>query len=296
MSGVRNMLCCVVTGCLVAAGCTSVPTDRPRQLVDLPLASAYADAAFTLGNVSWRELWCADGDCQAAAEDRFEDQAKRVAERLQDGARTLYPDLGRRLPNVAAGRFEVFVVAADDAGSASTADGRIALNSALANGEPDDPWTAFVIAREMGHVIARHPEQKSLLSMATSAILNLVVPGSGLLKSAISAIGSVLAAHGKHQSQAGEADAIALRLLAASGFPLRDVARSLQGARPLPDDNRWTRSFAQSSAHLLAEARQAEAPVERSAERPPQEATEAPRLAARGPLPEALPDSAPLPR
>lgn len=295
---VRVMMYCVVACCVGAAGCTSMPTDdTPQQLVDLPLASAYADAAFTLSNLAWHGLRCADGDCPRAPadEERFAAQVKDVAGRLQDGARTLYPDLGRRIPNVAAGRFEVFVLADDDAGSASTADGRIALHSALADGAPEDAWLAFVIAREMGHVIARHPEEKSLLSIAASAILNFVVPGSGLLKSAVSAVGSLLAAHGKHDSQSREADAIAHRLLVASGFPLRNVARSLQNARPLPDDSRWARSFAQSSAALLAETRSAEA-VEPSADRPLRGANEAPRLAARGDLLEAVAPEADAPR
>jgi Zn-dependent protease with chaperone function len=58
-------------------------------------------------------------------------------------------------------------VTGDEAGSASSANGRIALNAALGKLAPYDEWLAFVIARKMGHVIARHHEENSAASMAT---------------------------------------------------------------------------------------------------------------------------------
>lgn len=274
----------IATCSLLAAGCVSVPGDSRQQLVNLPLASTYADASFTLSNVSLSNLLCSGGESECpGAGDAFSEQVRRVAGRLQEGARRLYPDLAQRIPNVASGQFEVFVTAAEDVGSASTADGRIALNGGLARQSPDDAWLAFVIAREMGHVIARHPEERSLLSMATSVVLNIAIPGSGLLKSALSTVGSALAARSKEASQAREADAIALRLLRESGYPLRDVAHSLESARPLNDNNAWSRHFTNATGSLHAAA-QAEA----RAARPAREATERTRLAARSLDPELL--------
>lgn len=233
-----------------------MPGDSRQQLVNLPIASTYADASFSLGTVSLSNLLCNGGESECPnADDSFADQVRRVASRLQDGVRRLYPDLGQRTPNVAGGQFEVFVVAGNEAGSASTADGRIALNAGLARQSPDDAWLAFVIAREMGHVIARHPEERSLISMATSVVLNIAIPGSGLLKSALSTVGSALAARSNEASQAREADLIAVRLLRQSGYPLHEVAHSLERTPPT-DNNAWSRHFtnAAGSVHAAAQA------------------------------------------
>lgn len=255
----------VVAGCLAAAGCAVNPPATPKQLIDMPIASAYADATFTINTLSWRNLLCTgEGDeCSAAPPEgeRFTGQVKRVAGRLQEGAWRLYPDLAQQIPNVADGRFDIQVVDAEGAGSTATANGRIALNSGLAYQTRDDAWIAFVIAREMGHVIARHPEEKSVFSLLASLALNIAIPGSGLIKTAISTAGSALAAGSKQTVQAREADAIALRLLKASGYPLRDVARSLQTAQPFADDSTWIQRFRKSSVALVAEARAGEPPL-----------------------------------
>ena len=58
--------------------------------------------------------------------------------------------------------------------------------------------------------------------------------------------------------QALEADAIALGLLRAAGFRLRDVALSLPMSPALLDDGRWSKSFRESSGQLLAELRRTE--------------------------------------
>lgn len=246
----------VLACCLGLAGCAVDPPATPRRLVDMPIASAYADATFTLNTFTWRDIRCAgqaDGCAADAAGERFAAQVARVADRLQEGSRKLYPDLAQRIPNVADGRFDVYVIPADDPGSASTADGRIALHAGLARDNPDDAWLAFVVAREMGHVLARHPEENSALGLLAALILNVAIPGSGLLKSVVTTTGSALAARSKRTIQGREADSIALNLLKASGYPLRDVARSLQKT-PLAGDSSWGRRFAKSSTKLLAEA------------------------------------------
>ncbi|MCG2578687.1 M48 family metalloprotease [Dechloromonas sp. XY25] len=254
-----------MAGCLGAAGCAVDPPATPKQLIDMPIASAYADATFTLNTMSWRNLVCTgDADeCTTGPVDgeRFTGQVRRVGSRLQEGAQRLYPDLEQRIPNVAAGRFDIQVVDADGPGSSATANGRIALNSGLAAEAPDDAWVAFVIAREMGHVIARHPEERSVFSLLASLVINIAIPGSGLIKTAISTAGSALAAGSKQTVQGREADTIARRLLTASGYPLRDVARSLQNTRPLADDGSWAKRFRKSAADLMAEARTDESPL-----------------------------------
>lgn len=236
------------------------------RMLDIPLSSIHADIGFTISARSRLDPGCKEaGNCLVQAEPdaamRFAMQVERVAAVLQGGAREAYPDLAQRVPGLLDNRFDVYVVAGDEPGSASSANGRIALNSALGKLAPYDEWLAFVIAREMGHVIARHHEENSAASIATSLILNLLLPGSSLLKSAISAGGAGIAASSKREVQAPEADAIALELLAASGYQLDEIALALRiGAVP-GGEATWSQSFRTSSNNLLAEARRAAAEI-----------------------------------
>jgi Zn-dependent protease with chaperone function len=192
---------------------------------------------------------------------RFGQQVQRIAGPLQKGAQDLYPDLAQRVPRLAGSRFDVYIAEGNDPGSASSANGRIALNAALGARQPYDDWMAFVIAREMGHVIARHHEENSAAGIATSVIMNILIPGSSVLKSLISAGGSGIAAKSKRDVQAQEADAIALGLLEAAGFRLRDIYLALLIAPVLPDEGTWSKSLKVSSDNLLAAVRRSELAV-----------------------------------
>lgn len=235
-------------------------------MVGIPLASIHSDIGFTMSGSYRQDPACSDaGICLAPADadaaTRFARQVERVAAALQSGAQDLYPDLAQRVPGLVQNSFDVYVVAGDEPGSASSANGRIALNAALGALKPYDEWLAFVIAREMGHVIARHHEENSAASIATSVILNILLPGSSLLKSAISTGGAGIAASSKREVQAPEADSIALELLAASGFHLGDVAPALRIGSAPAGDSTWAQSFRISSGSLRAEARRAASAV-----------------------------------
>lgn len=228
-------------------------------MIDIPLASIHSDIGFTISGSYRQEPDCSEaGNCPAQTDPdsamHFARQVDRVAAALQNGARDLYPDLAQRVPGLLGNRFDVYVIAGDEPGSASSANGRIALNAALGKPAPYDEWLAFVIAREMGHVIARHHEENSAASIAASVILNILLPGSSLLKSAISAGGAGIAASSKREVQAPEADAIAFELLAASGFRLDDVALALRTGSAPAGDALWAQSFRTSSGNLRAEA------------------------------------------
>lgn len=260
MTWATGWLLAGAAACTVLAGCATAPTGGRTQLVGLPLASIHSDLSFSMGSSHRMQDGCAEtANCLASAEPedatRFVLQVERVAAALQDGARSLYPDLAQRVPALPRNGFDVYVAAGDEPGSASSANGRIALNAALGSLGLYDEWLAFVIAREMGHVIARHHEENSAASMATSVIMNILLPGSGLLKSAISAGAASIAAASKREVQAPEADAIALELLAAAGFQLDDVALALRAGPALEGEGTWSERFRISSNNLRAEAR-----------------------------------------
>jgi Zn-dependent protease with chaperone function len=259
MSLAKASLILVFAACLGLAGCAATPTEGRARIADMPLAATHADIAFTLTTGSRQSSICEGStNCQTklgrATAKSFTWQVQRITAALQDGAQYLYPDLAKRVPGLNGSRFDVYVTEGDEPRSASSANGRIALNAALGAGQPYDDWLAFIIAREMGHVIARHHEENSATSMAASVIINLIVPGSALLKSAISAGGAGVVARSKQDEQALEADLIALSLLKAAGFRLRDVSLSLLIMPALPDGDPWSNSFRKSADVLLARA------------------------------------------
>jgi hypothetical protein len=241
--------------CLGLSACATAPSGSRVQMVGVPLAALHSDIGFTvMGNPKHEPACLAPGSCAIAADadeaKRFAMQAERVTDLLQQGARILFPDLAQRVPGLPAKGFDVYVVAGDEPGTDSSANGRIALNAHLGTLHPYDDWLAFVIAREMGHVIARHHEENSAASIITTMLLNVIIPGSSLVKSAISAGGSGLAAISRRDVQRPEADAIALALLQAAGFRQRDLSLALRIGPRLHDDGTWSTAFRVSSENL----------------------------------------------
>ncbi|MFH1871336.1 MAG: M48 family metalloprotease [Pseudomonadota bacterium] len=253
----------VVAALLGMSGCATAPNQARTRMLDTPLASTHADISFSMSTGARQYAACeGDSGCPTAADQeavrRFALQVERVAGALQAGAQRLLPDLAQRAPGLAGGKFDVYVVEGDQPGSASSANGRIALTAALGARMPYDDWVAFVVAREMGHVIARHHEENSASGIVTSVLMNILIPGSSLLKSLLSAGGAEIAARSKQEVQALEADLIAQDLLQEAGFRMRDIYLTLL-LDPVPlDDGPWSTSFRTSSRNLIAEVRRSE--------------------------------------
>lgn len=251
---------------LCMAGCTTAPFGDRARIIDVPLASVQSDLEFSITSGSRADLSCADNSpCSSALEQEdvplFVLDVGLLASVLQKSALQRYPDLAWCQPRVNGSCFDVYVVEGDEPGSSSSANGRIALTLGLGRWRGHDGVLAFVIAREMGHVIARHHAERSSINLVTSVVLNLLLPGSGLLKALISTGGARLAAASNHSAQVIEADAIALGLLQGAGFRLPYIARNLRLMPVAIDQSSWAKDFAQSSTTLVSEARTAESKV-----------------------------------
>jgi hypothetical protein len=184
--------------------------------------------------------------------DSFMIQARRVVRGLQAAGAALYPEPMRGI-----GAFDVFIADSQEIGILSSATGRIALNAGFAALNPTDDWLALVMAREMGHVIAGHHANNSTASMVTSVLMNIVLPGSGLIKSAISFAGSQVASASGRERQTSEADEIAVKLLEAAGYTPRTVALSLAlgPSETQLGNSDWASTFKTSAKSLLARVR-----------------------------------------
>lgn len=251
---------------LCTAGCTTAPFGERARIIDVPLASVQSDIEFSIISGSRAGSSCeGNSACSNAVEQQrlrpFVLEVGQIASALQMSAVKLYPDLAWCQPRQTGNCFDVYLVEGGEPGSSSSANGRIALTQGLSQWRGHDGLLAFVIAREMGHVIARHHTERSSINLVTSIALNLLLPGSGLLKALISTGGARLAAASSHSAQVIEADVIALGLVQGAGFRLPDIAKSLRLMPVATEQGSWAKNFAQSSTTLISEARTAESKV-----------------------------------
>jgi hypothetical protein len=189
---------------------------------------------------------------QSASAIAFAEQVKRIAAGLQIAAHGLYPDAIKRI-----GAFDVYVGDSSELAALSSGSGRIVVNAGFARLNPTDDWLAFVIAREMGHIVAGHHDSNSGASLLVSVVMNIIVPGSGLIKSALSFAGSQMASETGRDKQVKEADEVAMKLLEAAGYTAKSVVLNLR-LTPLSeetDKGSWATTF-RVSARRLTEAGQ----------------------------------------
>lgn len=239
--------CAVAALVLLPYGTAAVAQDianEPAVTSPVSIAALHSDFNFALVTPA-RMVTTPAGDA-------FFVQATRIAQALTASSAALYPEAIRKI-----GKFDVFVADSPEVSVRSSASGQIALNAGIGALKPTDDWLALVVSREMAHVIAGHHDDNSTASIITSIVMNLVLPGSGLLKSALSFAGSQLAAESGREKQVAEADTIAVQLLEAAGYAPRALALNLAIG---PTDSQlgnssWARTFAVSSRHLMARMR-----------------------------------------
>lgn len=126
-------------------------------------------------------------------------------------------------------------------------------------------------AREMGHVIARHHDEKSAATIISSLLAQVLLAPANLARgvaflasSTAGAFGKNLVTRGANAERLDEADAIALALLNRQGWSDADIADSLLDYSNRLGKNSWSEGvklraarFARSkSAEVLALAPQ----------------------------------------
>ena len=236
-------------------GCSTNPLTGRDQIVGLPAATAHADVGFALSKSAKRmaEIEAQINACDMACQVRqrnFSDQATRIGKTLEAAARDMSPDTFERIDALA-------IEVDPDLGvaTASSAGGRIALGGGLARLEPDDDVTAFLIAREMAHVIARHDEEDSGARILFSAVTALL-PVAMVFRLVASALGSGAMMGSWAGEQRREADEIALALLVRTGRTVQGVSSSLaKGLRMerMPDAE-WVVRYKESAVRVAAAA------------------------------------------
>lgn len=256
------LLACAFLG----AACTTSPTTGRTQFNILPehLETRVPDLRFEVHTLlTSKAEYCRDEEGPCPALEQAERLSKRlapIAELLGNKAVELSPELARRVPLV-----EVFVVAKDSPSVTSSAGGKIAVSSALAQLDLPDADLALAMAREFGRLAAAHHREStsaglavSLVAgsplagayLATSILADILFPMGALFKLGISLVGSMGAEQLVEMSQQEEADDFAGKLMQAAGYDLADLARPHPGLEEGAIKIGWLPRFVESRARI----------------------------------------------
>lgn len=258
---------------VLLSGCTVNPITGRDQMMAIPVVqSAYAEADFSLSSEAQRiaaSRACAQDCASPARVAEFSAHVAFIGAQLEAAARWMSPELFERI-----GRYSIEVDGDLGIATASSAGGRIvigagiaglksahaptgvpglaALESGLGGLEPSDIVIAFLLAREMAHVIARHAEENSGASMAVSAI-GLLLPGVNVLaRFLVSRVSADALRESWVAEQSREADEIALALLRRCGLSALDVSLGMERGldpRRLPGDG-WGEAYRNSASRI----------------------------------------------
>ena len=220
---------------------------------------AYSEVEAQARLVLMPDVNCQESDCVSAA--AFRAQVLQLGERLGKAAYKLALEL-----NLPAPRFNVTVPGKHDIGTLSTASGTIIMFDGLHEFEFQEPALAFLIAREMGHVLSRHHEENSATNLSISLAVTLLFPVANLIRgaeaafaaasttslasSAASYAGSRIVKGIFRSDQQREADEMAVRILAYAGWTPFDVANALQMALPRLSGEGWMAELIESRLWL----------------------------------------------
>ena len=211
---------------------------------------------------------CAGANCDL---DRtFDNRVLRLGNGLANAAFEAYPDLNKHF-----NKFEFIIVDKLNPGSISNSSGKVVIFRGVQKLLLGDEELSFLIAREMGHVIALHHDENSATAIMFSMLAAAFVPISNLISgsavlvqtgstsvqstvtaSVASLIGSKVTIANYAPEQLHEADAIAMNLLSRRGWSRNDIADALIARTRVMGDDSWSTNLRISTedALLLAEA------------------------------------------
>lgn len=264
----------VLCASALLGGCAS-PQPDGRVSLNMPseMTAVYSEVNMQLALVTRAD---APNPCAGPACGTWNDVDQRVARVGPDVARAayrLYPDIGGRVRN-----FEFIIADKSEPGTVSTSSGRIIVLRPVGSLAPNDPALAFVLAREVGHVVANHHEENITTTLIVSGVVHLLAPVANLARafsnlflagaatttgasatvagnaavSATSFVGSRMLITTYRPRQRDEADLIALSLLAQLGHDAQAVTASFASVDLGSPETEWTAGLRASVDRLAA--------------------------------------------
>ena len=195
----------------------------------------------------------------------FDAQVQVIGARLASAAYEIYPDLKKKIP-----KFTFSVAEKKVLGSASNASGAVVLFRGVQHLSLGDEATAFLMAREMGHVIANHHKSNAKTKLLFTVLTGILFPAVSILSAssaaaqattattvltsaastATSFVGSEVALSRIKPSQLSEADDISIALLKHEGLSKADVAQSLEFIVENENSTGWEKDLNQSTHYV----------------------------------------------
>lgn len=240
---------------LLAACAASSRDGRLQVVADPKLSAVYSEVDMRVKLATTADAPAdghQDGPCVQSVCDARPEFGRKVVEagkRLAKIAYKKFPGLDGRVA-----KFDFAVAGKTEAGTLSSSSGAIVVLDGVRRMGLDDEAMAFVIAREMGHVIGRHHDENSATSMIFSVAAALLLPVANLIRgaevvlsssaaisattTAASMAGSSIMRESYRGDQVREADEIAMQLLADEGHELHDLAAVLD-ADSLRGEDKW---------------------------------------------------------
>ncbi|MDP1611700.1 MAG: M48 family metalloprotease [Sulfuritalea sp.] len=215
---------------------------------------------------------CKEAEC--AANRAFDQRILVLGKRLADAAFRQHADLQLRFP-----RFDFVVADKRDPGAASSAAGTVVIYRGVRQLNLDDAALAFILAREMNHIIAGHHDENVTTSILVAVAAQILLPvlnigalfssgaastaaattaaSSVAASTAVASVASFAGARALRASdrplQVREAEVMAMKLLAAAGWEGREVSDQLEALRhALPDEPDWTVELRDSTRRIAS--------------------------------------------
>ena len=251
-----------ILSCTILGGCAvETPDNRAQFMAPAGLSELYSQANLRLSlAVTPGTPECAS---PCAGHAQFNQRVSDIGARIAAAAYQVYPDLAERIP-----KFSFSVLDKAEPGTGSTAAGDIVVLRPVDELARSDQALSFVLAREVGHVVAKHHEENTGASIVISVVTTVVAPVlnvaklvAGLASSAgalVSSAGMSVASFFGSRAvidtyrprQQEQADTIALGLLDRMGYGAADVTPGF-AAEPLQAaGSRWLQDLQASLARL----------------------------------------------
>jgi|GEM_PF-596936 len=279
------------------SACSTSPQGRLQMATPAPVSDVYSDVTMRINLATAAGISAPCGGVECSLNSDFDQQVQLLGARLAKSAFDAYPDLTGRVSH-----FEFVVAEKAEYGSASNATGTVVIFRGVQKLYLDEQALAFVMAREMGHVIGHHHDENSAPGILLSVLVTVLFPAANILhglhgsavladatsasmattaattaaSSATSYIGSRMILASIRPDQLREADAIAVDLLAGLGWNKRDVAGTLAACTQVDGDGTWEKDFRISIGHVkVLEEEAVAAGIDLPAESPPPQIAQA---------------------
>lgn len=214
---------------LLCACASTAPGGRQQLTAPTGISSVYSSFNMNMRLAAAPSVAQGCEGLQCRVDKAFDLQVARLGARLAQAAYDADPDLKQRVPS-----FNFSVADKSEAGSASDSLGNVVIYRGVRTPGLSEEALAFLIAREMGHVIARHHDERSATTLLISVVAQVLMPITSLTGGAAAVAGSVASALGtqivsddQKPAQTIEAEVIAHDLLLRQGWKNADIATSL---------------------------------------------------------------------